>query len=246
MLPKTQHPIFPITQPSTNKKLNFRRFLGKEEKILLIAKASDEKLDKLLAMKQVVSNCSVDDIDVDALTTFDLDYIFLKLRSQSVDNIIEMRYTDLEDDEEYVARVDLEKVDLSMPVNPKMVVDVDGNIKINMRYLTVGDMISIAEEIEKEARDNIENEDYTPRPFRDMLLVRSIASVYDKDSVYEQTDYTIEELLAWLDELPLAATAQLDEFFESIPELTYTTSYKTKAGTVREIELRGIDDFFTL
>ena len=87
-LPKIEYPLYQITVPSTKKNLKFRPFLVKEEKLLLMGKESTESSDILMAIKQIVNNCCVDDMDINKLCIFDLEYIFLKLRSLSVDNIV--------------------------------------------------------------------------------------------------------------------------------------------------------------
>ena len=88
-LPKIEHPIHNIKVPSKDKTYKFRPFLVKEEKILLMAKESKNSYDILTAIKQIVNNCSIEDtFDVDKITLFDLEYIFLKLRAVSIDNMI--------------------------------------------------------------------------------------------------------------------------------------------------------------
>ena len=99
-LPKISHPTFEIEIPSTKQKVRYRPFLVKEEKILLIAQQSNDLKDTMFAVKQVLQNCSLDPVDVEELTTFDIEYYFVKLRSKSVNNIVTLRYRDLEDDKE--------------------------------------------------------------------------------------------------------------------------------------------------
>ena len=101
-LPKIMYPQFDILVPSLNKKMKFRQFLVREEKILLVAKTSNEDNDILTAIKQVVNNCSMDPtFDVDTISVFDLEYLFLKIRSLSVSNVIKLSYKDYEDEKVY-------------------------------------------------------------------------------------------------------------------------------------------------
>jgi hypothetical protein len=244
MLPKTEHAVFSITLPSTKKKANFRRFLSKEEKILLIAKESDDRLDKLQAMRQVVNNCLVDDIDVDKMTSFDFDYVFMKLRAQSVDNLVEIQLVDEEDGETYPVTIDLNTIEIAIPRKPNFVINVDDKVKLKLKYPTLGDMIAIAEELEKDYQDNLTNEDHEPLDLGDLLYEKIIDSIYDDETVYD--DYSRDELFPWLDQLSTEVTKEITDFLQSIPDLEYKTTYKTKLGTEREVELRGIDDFFTL
>ena len=83
MLPRIDTPTYELTLPSTKKKLKFRPFLVKEEKILLMAQEGDTSEEKIDAVKQIIRNCILQDIDVDKLSTFDIEYIFIQLRSKS-------------------------------------------------------------------------------------------------------------------------------------------------------------------
>jgi len=111
-LPKIDYPLYNISIPSLRKTYRFRPFLVKEEKILLMAKESKNQSDIFSAIKQVATNCCVDNIDLNKLPLYDLEYIFLKLRSFSVDNIIKISYKDLEDEKIYDFNVDLNEVEI--------------------------------------------------------------------------------------------------------------------------------------
>ena len=107
-LPKLSYPIFELTLPSTKQTIRYRPFLVKEEKILLTAQASGEPKDILLALRQVINNCVLTEgIDIEQLTTFDLEYLFIKIRAKSVNNVIKLAYKDLDDEKRYEVEVDL-------------------------------------------------------------------------------------------------------------------------------------------
>jgi hypothetical protein len=110
-LPTIDHPIFSINVPSLKKEYKFRPFLVKEEKILLMAKESKSETDIFVAIKQIVQNCCLDKkLVVDKLSIFDLEYIFLKLRSISIDNIVKITFKDFEDSKIYDFEVDIEEI----------------------------------------------------------------------------------------------------------------------------------------
>ena len=101
-LPKIKNPVFSLEVPSTKKEIEFRPFLVKEEKILLIAGESGTTKDIIRAVKQFINNCVLtEDFDIDKLAMFDLEYIFLKIRANSVNNIIEFTVTDEDDGKDY-------------------------------------------------------------------------------------------------------------------------------------------------
>ena len=138
MLPKIKHPTFEFVVPSTKKKETFRPFLVKEEKILLLAKSSEDKTDILRALKQVVNNCAISsNFDIDKLTIFDLEYLFLKLRSVSVNNIAKVAYQDNEDQQIYEFDIDLNTIEVKFPEKSEQNIKVTKDIIIKMKYPSV-------------------------------------------------------------------------------------------------------------
>ena len=93
-LPKIEHPLFDLTIPSTKQKIKFRPFLVKEEKILLLAQESNNVKDMVSACKQIVTNCVIDNINVDTLPSFDLEYLLVQIRCNSIGNSVNLRFTD--------------------------------------------------------------------------------------------------------------------------------------------------------
>ena len=122
-LPKVNIPIIELTIPSIKKLVKFRPFLVREEKILLIAQQSGSDTDILNALKQIINNCVQEpNFDVDDLTTFDLEYMFLKIRAKSVENIVKLKYFDHEDEKTYEVDVDLDKIEVEFdPKNNKKI-----------------------------------------------------------------------------------------------------------------------------
>jgi hypothetical protein len=112
-LPKINYPIFELILPSTKQNVKYRPFLVKEEKILLTAQISGEPQDIINSIKQVINNCIITEgVDVDKVTTFDLEYLFIKIRAKSVNNVITLAYKDLEDEKRYEVEVDLDQIEI--------------------------------------------------------------------------------------------------------------------------------------
>lgn len=243
-LPVTTHPLFSITLPSNKKKLMFRPFLVKEEKILLMAKQSDERVDKLRAVHQVITNCGPRDLDVDAMTTFDFDYVFMKLRAQSVDNMVKLAFIDQEDEQEYTFDVDLNKVEIKLPKDVETTITLDAKIKMKLKYPAMSDLVAIPGILEKLTEDNKDNPEFLLPEFGDFLMTKVVGSIYDDETVYD--NYTEVELRDFIDQMPLEPYNKMREFLDQIPDLTHTITYTNSKGTKREIVLRGIEDFFTL
>lgn len=230
-LPKVDKPLFDIFIPSQNRTVKYRPFVVKEEKILLIAQQSGSEKDIVLAIKQVLQNCAQDPtFDVDDLATFDLEYIFLKLRARSVNNIINVSYRDLEDDKIYDFEVDLDKVDITRPDQTNRI-KLNGEIGIVMKYPSVNILDDAPEEVP--AAEVVE------------YLVRScIDQIYDSENVYPIKEHTDEEVAEFIDNLDIEAFNKIREFFDNLPQMRYEIKYKNSLGNERTIELTTLSDFF--
>ena len=233
MLPKISHPSYKIEVPSLGKKKNFRPFLVKEEKLLLMAKESDEPEDILTAIKQIVNNCSLDsDLDIDNLAIFDLEYIFLQLRAISVEEILKVSYRDYEDDKVYDFEVNLKNIKVDVPKDKKEIIKISDNIGMIMKYPS-------AKLYDDKEFLNEEDEHL----FK--LIVRCVDKIYNGDEVYELSDYSNQEIEDFLENLSVKVFEQVQEFFENCPKLQHTIRYKNSLGNERSIEFNSLNDFFT-
>jgi len=230
-LPKIDQPLFDVTVPSTGKKIEFRPFLVKEEKILLIAQSSGIDTDIIKAIKQILNLCIVDEFNADTLTTFDLEYLFLKLRAKSVNNIVKLSYRDNEDDEVYDFEVDLDKIEVEIPkdIDPK--IQITDNIGMTMKYPSA----SITDRLRE-----FENE----VDLMTFFIINCIDTIYTEDEVFLASDYKEKELEEFLDGLTIQSFDKVRQFFEKLPKLYHKIEYKNKLGNDRSIELNTVRDFF--
>jgi len=230
-LPKIDQPLFDVTVPSTGKKLQFRPFLVKEEKILLVAQSSGVDTDIVRAIKQILQLCIVDEINVDNFTTFDLEYLFLKLRAKSVNNVVKLSYRDNEDDKVYDFEVDLDTVEVEMPddIDPK--IQITDKIGMTMKYPSA----SITERLRE-----FENE----VDLMTFFIINCIDTIYTEEEVFMASDYDESELEEFLDGLSIQAFEKVREFFEKLPKLYHKIEYKNSLGNTRVIELSTVRDFF--
>lgn len=234
-LPKIQQPMFDIVVPSSKKKIKIRPMLVKEEKILLMAKASEDENDILPAIKQVVNNCIVDsDIDIDKLALFDIEYLFVKIRSVSVSNIAKVSYKDNVDGKVYDFEVDLEKVEVKFPENVVKNVQINDQTGVVMKY---------PEASLYSDRDFL---DATPESFVDNLIIRCIDNVYDGDQIFDTKNLTRKEIEEFVEQLDVNTYEKMRQFFTSLPKLYYAIDYKNSNGDDRKIEMTSLTDFFTL
>lgn len=232
-LPKIDKPLFEMNVPSQKKKVTFRPFLVKEEKILLVAQQSDDERDIVRALKQILKNCIQEsDFDVDSLTTFDLEYMFLKLRAKSVSNIVKLQYQDNEDEKIYDFEVDLDTIEVQFDPNHTNKIQITDNIGMIMKYPSV----------------NIVNdapEDGDPVQIMDHLIRSCIDKIYDAENVYDVKDYESKEVEEFLNDMPIDAYERVREFFDTLPKMYHELTYTNANGNERKIELSGLRDFFT-
>lgn len=232
-LPKIDKPTFEMTIPSSKKTVTFRPFLVKEEKILLIAQQSDDDKDIIRALSQILNNCILDEsFNVSSLTTFDLEYMFLKLRAKSVNNIVTLQYQDNDDEKIYTFNINLDDVEVQYQEDHSNIIKIDDKIGIIMKYPS----ITIAENVPTSG-DPIETMDY--------LVLSCIDKVYSEEEIYDNTSYTPEELKEFIDSLDVASYDKIRLFFESMPKMYYKIEYKNSDDKLRTIELTSLRDFFS-
>jgi len=233
-LPKIQSPTFEVIIPSINKTVLFRPFLVKEEKILLMAQQSNDDKDIIKAIKQVVNNCCLDDkLDIDKLATFDLEYLFLKLRARSVNNVVEILYKDAEDEKEYKFSINLDDVEVTMPKKSEKNIKINKKSGIVMKYPN----LSIVDQI-KDFKDEME--------FLNFFIIKCIDEIYDENDVYPASEQTDEELQEFIDNLDVKTFDKIREFMENMPKLEHVITYTNSLGKEKKMTLSTLNDFFTL
>jgi hypothetical protein len=233
MLPKIEYPIYNIEIPTLKKNYNFRPFLVKEEKLLLMAKESENASDTLSAIKQVVNNCSIDNkLDINKLSIFDLEYIFIKLRSLSVDNKIKITYKDSEDEKLYDFEVDLNEIKVIYPDKISNVIKIGKTTGITMKYPSAS-LYDDKEFLELE------------KDYMFELIIRCIDNVFDGDEIYNISEYKKQEIEEFLENLDIKTFEAVNNFLMSAPKLEYTINYKNSLGNDRSIVLSSLNDFFT-
>jgi hypothetical protein len=233
-LPKIKHPIHKINIPSLNKEYDFRPFLVKEEKLLLIAKESKSSVDILTAIKQTVNNCLLTDtLDINELALFDLEYIFLKLRAFSVDNIVKISYRDNEDKKVYNFEVDLNEVEIHYPnKKAKNIIEISDNMGLVLKYPRAslyGD---------KEFLENSKEHMFD-------LVVRCIDKIYENDEVFEAKNLENKEIEEFLDTLDGNTFKKIEAFLLTTPKIYKTIEYTNEKGKNKKIVLKSLNDFFT-
>jgi hypothetical protein len=233
-LPKIKHPIYEFTVPSTKKRVSFRPFLVREEKILLMAKTSEDPADSLRAVKQIVNNCAIDEsFDIDKLPIFDLEYLFLQLRAVSVSNMVSVSYRDNEDQKVYDFNIDLKEIKVKFPEGSDPVIPITGTMGIVMKWPSA----SVLDDREYfKAGEDAYYE----------LILRSMDKIYDGEELYNPADYSLKELEEFLDGCGVETLEKIQNFLSQTPRLYHKLTYTNETGKERVIELTSLTDFFTL
>ena len=233
-LPKLMHPVFELKIPSTKKKVNFRPFLVKEEKLLLMAKQSGEQQDIINVIGQVITNCDVDGVlNSDDLSSFDLEVLFLQLRAKSVGEDIEISYKDPDDEQTYTFKINIEQVNVSEDPEHTNIIKLSETSGIVMKYPSAKLMSEV-----------VNKEDITDILF---FMIRGCLDKYfDGDKVISFSENDPKEIDEFIESLPTSTLNKFEKFFDTMPKLYHKIEYTNKNGVERVIELKTIEDFFTL
>ena len=235
MLPKINYPTISIAVPPAKKAINFRPMLVREEKLLLMAKTSEDPTDILQAIKQVVNNCSLDDnFNVDKLPLFALEYIFIRLRGASIGDEIKVSYRDFDDQKVYDFTINLKEIDVKYPEQIKDKIEITPTSGLVMKY-------PAAEIYDDKTFLQSEGEETFYR-----LVVRCIDQVYDGDNVYDGKDFKEDDILEFIELMDIKSFEKVREFMTNLPSMYYKLEYTNSLEEKKVIELKTLSDFFTL
>lgn len=236
-LPKIELPIYDLTIPSTEKVIQIRPFKVKEEKLLLIASESNDPDEMINATKQVVNNCIVSEkIDIEKLTFFDIDYIFIALRAKSVGDKIEMKYTCNAIDQEgkscggtFDAEIDISNVKVIK--SDDMKIDM-GNIHMKMKYPGYSIMKTISD------KDSIIDK-------KIKLIAACVDVITQGDKVYTKKDFTEKEMKDFIENLSRQQYKKLEDFVDNLPYFIVRLEKECpKCGFNHVMEYNDLTDFF--
>jgi hypothetical protein len=235
-LPKIEVPTYELTLPSINTKIKYRPFLVKEEKILFMALETGKSVDMVNAVKNIVSSCTFNNVIIENLPTFDLEYIFLNIRAKSVGEIAKFKVLCPDDKTTYVdAEIDLTKVDVQVEDNHnnKIMIDKNKNLGIILRYPTINN-ISVGEDISR-----VKVEDM----FK--ILIECIDHIFEGEKIYPSKDISKKDMQDFLESLPQDSFNDIRAFFDTMPKLKHTIEITNPTtNVVSKVEFSGLADFF--
>ena len=233
-LPKlNDKPKYELVIPSTQKKVKFRPYLVKEEKVLMLAMESQDQIQIFEAIADTIEACVDGDIDKNALTTFDIEYMFVKIRTKSVGENIKLTPKCEECEEENEINIGLDEIIINIP-EENHIIKISDDINIKMRWPSFLSVLS---------DDVVNDKSETEQTFK--MISKCIESVMTEDENMMFKDEPKKDQIEFIESLNNEQFNAIREFVEKMPSLEHDASYKcTACGHDNELKLKGMSDFF--
>jgi len=236
-LPKIATPIYELELPSTGQTIEYRPFLVKEEKVLVIALESEDTKQITTAIKNVIKNCiKTKDIKVENLPTFDIEFLFLNIRGKSVGEVIEVNVTCPDDGVTQVPiKINLDDIQVQKNEEHTNRIKVDDSIMMEMKYPSLDQFIK-------------NNFDFTEQNAMDQsfdLIATCIDKIFTEDEVWAVEDCTKKEIVDFLEQMNSSQFKEIEKFFESMPKLSHSIKVKNpKTKKENTVVIEGLAGFF--
>ena len=229
-LPSLATPQFTTTLPSTGQEIEYRPFLVKEEKVLMMALEGDDQKEIAKAVSNILKSCVLTDIDTNKISTFDFEHLFLQLRGKSVGEIIELRVGHKDDSEcehKTAVAINLDDVKVKGDIKDGKIWITD-DVGVKMRYPSTSDLYLIDQTNESMFK----------------LINSCIEYVFDKENIFNE--FSEKELEDWVNGLNQNQFAKIAGFFEDMPKLSHDIEWKCeKCGKEEKLTVEGLQSFFT-
>ena len=238
-LPKISTPIYELELPSTGKKIKYRPFLVREEKILVMALETEDMKQITNAVVQILSDCILTkNFNVSELATFDIEYLFLNVRSKSVGETVEISIT-CPDDNETQVKVEVDIDSIKVQKNPKHtnIIKLDDDLSMRLRYPALDQFI----ESNFEFKDNNSEVDKSLD-----MIISCIDMIYNAEDSWSASDVTKLELKEFVEQMNTKQFKQIESFFETMPKLSHKVVVKNPNTKVEStVTLEGLASFFS-
>ena len=238
-LPKINTPTFELVLPSTAKKIKYRPFLVREEKILVMAMESDDMKQITSAIIDILNNCILTKtIKIEKLSTFDIEYLFLNVRSKSVGETVEVNVTCPDDGETQVQmEIDIDSIKVKKDKNHTNIVKLDDNLSMKLKYPSMNEFIENNFDATDTSRSEVSQS-------LDMIT-SCIDMIYNEEESWSSTDSTKKELSEFIEQLNTKQFKDVEKFFTTMPKLSHTVKVKNpKTGVENKVVLEGLASFF--
>ena len=238
-LPKISTPTYELELPSSNKKIKYRPFLVREEKILVMALETEDMKQISNAVVQILSDCILTKgFKVADLATFDIEYLFLNVRSKSVGEKVEVNITCPDDGVTQVPiEIDIDSIKVQKNPDHNNIVKLDDELSMRLKYPALDQFIE----------NNFEfNEEETDIDKSLMMITSCIDMVYNAEESWSSKDCTKKELREFVEQMNTKQFKEIESFFTTMPKLSHTIVVKNpKTEIESEVVLEGLASFFT-
>ena len=236
-LPKIATPTYELELPSTGETIQYRPFLVKEEKLLVIALESEDNKQITTAIKTVIKNCILTkNIKVESLPTFDIEYLFLNIRGKSVGEELEVNIICPDDGETQVpVKINLDDIQVQKDEEHINRIKLDGSIMMEMKYPSLDQFIK--------NNFDFDNKNAMDQSFE--LIGSCIDKIFTEDEVWSTADVTKKELNEFLESMNSSQFKDIEKFFETMPKLSHKIKVRNpKTDVESEVVLEGLASFF--
>ena len=236
-LPKIATPTYELELPSSGQTIKYRPFLVKEEKLLVIAMESEDTKQITTAIKTVIKNCiETKNIKVEALPTFDIEYLFLNIRGKSVGEEIEVNVVCPDDEETTVSlKINVDEIQVQKNEDHTNKIKLDDTLMMEMKYPSLDQFIKNNFDI---SSGNAMDQSFE-------LIASCVDKIYNEDEVWVAADVTKKEMVEFLDQMNSSQFKEIEKFFETMPKLSHTIKVKNpKTEVESEVVLEGLSSFF--
>ena len=239
-LPKINTPTYELVLPSSGKKIKYRPFLVREEKILIMALETEDQKQITQAVIDILSSCIITKgVKLDKLATFDIEYLFLNVRSKSVGEQIEVNVTCPDDEKTSVPiTIDIDSIKIEKNKNHTNTIKLDDSLSLKLRYPSMEQFVSTNFESAEESGNEI-------KTTLDMII-SCIDIIFNEEESWNASESTKKELEEFIDQLNTKQFKMIEDFFATMPKLTHTFKVKNpKTDVESTVKLEGLASFFT-
>ena len=238
-LPTVATPTYELKLPSSNKKIKYRPFLVKEEKVLIIALESKSQTEITNAVKDVLKQCILTkDVNVDSLPTFDIEYIFLNIRAKSIGEAIKVRVKCPDDPKtEIPVTIYVDEIKVVKSKEHKTDIVLDDNMTLRMKYPSINQFIETNFDMDEDPKESVN------KTFK--IISECIDQIYTQEDAWDAKDYTSKERVEFVEQLNSKQYKEDEKFLSTMPKLSHKieiTNPNTKKKST--VVLEGLADFF--
>ena len=236
-LPKINTPTYELVLPSSGKKIKYRPFLVREEKILIMALETEDVKQITDSVIQILNSCILTKgVDITKLATFDIEYLFLNVRSKSVGETVEIILTCPDDNKTTVpTSIDIDSIKIKKDRKHKDTIKLDDNLSLKLKYPSMQQFIE----------NNFEASDKNEVSSTLDMIVSCMDVIFNEEESWPASESTPKELEDFVDQLNTKQFKLIEDFFATMPKLTHTIKVKNpNTGVESEVRLEGLAAFF--